>query len=154
MSTPAPALAQGQGTVAPPGNSGVSQYVEDVPTVKGNKPSSSVVVPTHGGGSGPGSPSGSSAGAGNALPTTVAEQLDHHGAAGKSTAALAQATAPPVSKRRPSNSKPPAAPSTAVLKALTGSTGGGGMGAFLPVFLIGTLIIVSAIGILHRRRST
>ncbi len=91
---------------------------------------------------------------GSAVPAAVTRQLDHRGTAGKSTAALAEATAPPLSKRRPTASKAPTAPSTAVLKSLTGSTGGGGMGAFLPVFLIATLVIVSAIGIFHRRRST
>src|ERR1700722_19400619 len=59
LALPAAAFAGGRGTVAPPGNSGVSQYVEDVPTVKGNKPSSTIVV-THNGGGGSGHSGGGS----------------------------------------------------------------------------------------------
>src|SRR5579875_2259489 len=106
LSVPASALAKGAGAVAPPGNSGVSQYVEDVPTVKGNRPSSSVVVPIHAGGGGPGSSGGSATsggpatsggsptGATSTLLAAADKQLEHSGPAGKSTAALAHAMAP------------------------------------------------------------
>jgi hypothetical protein len=201
LALPAAAFAGGKGTVAPPGNSGVSQYVEDVPTVKGNKPSSTIVVTHKGGGSGhsgggtgsgssgggtgsgssgggtgsgssgggtgsgssggstggsgsssSGSGAGSSAGAQATLSPAVTKKLDHGGKAGQSAAALADATAPVVTKRKPVTSKPPTAATTQVLKALEGSAGGGGMGAFLPVFLIVTLVLISAIGIFYRRR--
>jgi hypothetical protein len=178
LALPAAAFAGGKGTVAPPGNSGVSQYVEDVPTVKGNKPSSTIVV-THnggggsghsGGGTGSGSPGGSggsgsssgggSSSAGSSAPVsqatispTVTKKLDRSGKAGKSAAALAEATAPIVTRQKPHASKPPAAASTQVLNSLEGSAGGGGMGAFLPIFLIASLVLVSAVGIFHRRRT-
>jgi hypothetical protein len=172
LALPAAAFAGGKGTVAPPGNSGVSQYVEDVPTVKGNKPSSTIVV-THnggggsghsGGGSGSGSSGGGAGGSGSGsggssssvsqatISPAVTKKLDRSGKAGQSAAALAHATAPVVTKRKPAASKPPAAASTQVLKALEGSAGGGGMGAFLPIFLIASLVLVSAVGIFYRRR--
>jgi hypothetical protein len=173
LSLPAAAFAGGKGTVAPPGNSGVSQYVEDVPTVKGNKPSSSIVITHKGGGGGSGTSggagtdggsgsgsSGGSAGGGSSagsqatISPAVTKKLDRSGKAGQSAAALADATAPVVSKQKPAASKPPAAPSTQVVKALEGSAGGGGMGAFLPIFLIASLVLVSAFGIFHRRRPT
>jgi hypothetical protein len=186
LTLPAAALAKGKGTtVAPPGNSGVSQYVEDVPTVKGGKPTSSVVVtPTSGGGSGKsggghsggagggsgrsggggasggsGSSGGGSAGGSSSaiVPTLspgVTKKLDRSGSAGKAAVGLANATAPVVSKHKPAVSKPPAAASTQVLKTLAGSAGGGGMGAFLPIFLIASLVLVSGFGIFHRRRAT
>jgi hypothetical protein len=184
MALPATAFAGGKGTVAPPGNSGVSQYVEDVPTVKGGKPTNTIVV-THNGGGGSGhsgggsgssggsggsggTGSGSSGGTGgsgsssggNSPPVSqatispaVTKKLDRSGKAGKSAAALAQATAPIVTKQKPRASKPPAAASTQVLNSLEGSAGGGGMGAVLPIFLIASLVLVSAAGIFHRRRT-
>lgn len=179
LTLPRAALAKGKGTtVAPPGNSGVSQYVEDVPTVKGNKPSSSVVVPPSGGGgsgtaggsgsggSGSGSSGGSGSSSGGAgtdgassasqppLTPAVTKKLNRSGRAGRSAVALADATAPVVTTQKPRGGKPPAAATTQVLKALEGSAGGGGMGAFLPIFLIASLVLVSAFGIFHRRRST
>lgn len=178
LTLPAVASAKGKGgTLAPPGDSGVSQYVEDVPTVKGNKPSSSIVVtPKGGGGSGPsggaggggagsagGSGSGSTgAGAGGSsaaggqatLSPAVTRKLDRSGRAGQSAAALADATAPVVTRQKPARSRPPAAASTQVLKALEGSAGGGGMGAFLPIFLIASLVLISALGLFLRRRTT
>jgi hypothetical protein len=179
LALPAAAFAGGKGTVAPPGNSGVSQYVEDVPTVKGNKPSSTIVV-THnggggsghsGGGAGSGSSGGGAGGSGSSsggsgsgggsaavsqatISPAVTRKLNRSGKAGKSAAALAKATAPIVTKQKLHASKPPAAASTQVLSSLEGSTGGGGMGAFLPIFLIASLVLVSIVGILHRRRTT
>jgi hypothetical protein len=175
---PAVAFAGAKGTVAPPGNSGVSQYVEDVPTVKGGKPTNTIVVNHNGGGgsghsgggagsgssggsggsgSTPGGGSGSGAGSAHASQATISpavtKKLDHSGKAGKSAAALAQATAPIVTKQKPHASKPPVAASTQVLNSLEGSAGGGGMGAFLPIFLIASLVLVSAAGIFHRRRT-
>ena len=154
LALPAVALAGG-GTVAPPGLSAVSQYVEDVPTVKGNRPSSSVVIPPKGGG--PGSPSssgtsGAGASAQSALPAPVVKRLDHAGSAGQGAAALALATAPVLSRHKPVASGPPAAPGAAVLGSLTGVSGAGGMGVFLPLFLAVTLVAVTAAGIARRRR--
>ncbi len=170
---PAATLAQGagKGKIAPPGNSGVSQYVEDVPTVKGGKPSSSIVLPPTGtGGPGDGSSSGGSGGGQSSssgatggavpapstatLPAPVTRTLEHNGQTGKSAVALAQATAPVVTKQKPVTPKLPTPPTDAVLRSLEGSAGGGGMGAFLPIFLVATLVLLSAAGILTRRRKT
>lgn len=174
VAIPGTALAKGsgKGTVAPPGNSGVSQYVEDVPTAKGGKPTSSIVIAPKGGGGpgsggtagGSGSTAGGSGGLGNGgtadtgspatLSGSVTRQLDHSGKAGKSAVALAQATAPVVSRKRHAASKPPTGATTAVVKSLEGSAGGGGMGALLPIFLIASLVLLSALGIFTRRRTT
>jgi hypothetical protein len=176
LALPAAAFAGGKGTVAPPGNSGVSQYVEDVPTVKGGKPTNTIVVNHNGGGgsghTGGGTGSGSSGGSGGSssgggsssdgssapvsqatISPAVTKKLDRSGKAGKSAAALAQATAPILTKQKPRASKPPTAASTQVLNSLEGSAGGGGMGAVLPIFLIASLVLVSAAGIFHRRRT-
>jgi hypothetical protein len=67
---------------------------------------------------------------------------------------LAQATAPIVSKKRHVARTPPTAATTAVIKSLEGSAGGGGMGAVLPIFLIASLVLLSGLGIFTRRRST
>ncbi len=167
---PGSALAKGKG-VAPPGNSGVSQYMEDIPTIHGEKPTSSVVVPPNPGGgsggggsssSGSGSSSGGSSGSAgssgssgvassSAIPNSVVKKLEHSGSAGKAAIALAEATSSAPAKSRPRKSSP-AAPATSVVRALTGSTGGGGLGAFLPVLLIGLLVVLSAVGIFQRRR--
>jgi hypothetical protein len=145
---PAAAAARPKG-IAPPGNSGVTQYMEDLPTIGGLKATSVIVIPP-GGGSGP------TAGGYTALPSAVAKKLNRSGSAGQAAAALAEATASPSSSvaPKPAASKPPAAPTSQVLKTLGGSTGAGGLGAFLPVLLIAALIIVSGIGIFQRRRRT
>jgi hypothetical protein len=161
------------GGVAPPGNSGVSQYMEDIPTVHGNKPTTGVVIPPRGGGSGGESSNGSASSKGSArstIPNAVAKQLDESGSNGQAAAAVAEATAtPPVTKhrvRKPGKAASPAqptgvttakkarSPTASVLKALSGSTGGGGLGGFLPVLLVAALIFLSAAGIFHRRGTT
>jgi hypothetical protein len=148
LALPGSALAKPRG-VAPPGNSGVSQYVEDLPTVEGSKPTHSVALaPAGSGGSGPGAHGDSQ------LSSTVARQLAHAGTAGKATAALAEATASATTTSGHATSGSRAAPATQVIKALGGSTGGGGLGGFLPGLLIAVLVVVSGIGILHRRRTT
>lgn len=161
---PGAALAA-KGVVYPPGNSGVSQYDEDLPTVHGAKPTSSVVVPTNTGGSG-GTGSGTAGGTGGStgsasasgeavIPTAVVKRLYHEGNAGKAAAALAEATAQaPASSGKPATPQSPKAPATSVIDALSGSTGGGGLGTLLPVLLIAALVIVSAVGLFQRRRST
>src|ERR1700683_1937273 len=115
---PASALAaKPTHTIAPPGNSGVSQYQEDVPTAKGNRPTNTIVPGgTHGGGS-----------SGGTISTSTLRALDKQGAAGRQAAALAQATAP--GSARPSksggaNASSGSSPVSSVVKALTGSSSG------------------------------
>jgi hypothetical protein len=155
LAVPASALArQPVRTVAPPGNSGVSQYLETIPTAKGNRPSVSVVP---GGGQGPGSSGGSSA-----LSSSTQRALDQHGSAGRQAAALADATAPSVAPRTSNShgakraavpsgaSAATVAPPAAVLKAVTGSSAHGGLGALLPVLL--TVIALGGGALALRRR--
>jgi hypothetical protein len=137
-------------TVAPPGNSGVSQYQEDVPTAKGNQPSNTV-------GPGGGSHGGGSTG-GSLSPSTL-RALDAQGSAGAKAAALAQATAPhighPIGHRTVKTSGPSgSSPVASVVKALTGSSNSGGMGPLLPIILVAALLGAAVLALARRRRAT
>jgi hypothetical protein len=172
----APAAARLR-VIAPPGNSGVGQYVETVPTAGGGRPTSTV-HPVAGGshGSGGGGSVGGSAGGGgtsgggSATGGTIApatqRALVAHGAAGAAAAAFANATAPsrarPVvshaaGRTRSAVSTPPSAngssPMGSLLRAVTGSTSNGGLGPLLPVILIGSLFGAAALALLRRRTS-
>jgi len=141
---PASALAKVR-TIAPPGNSGVSQYQEDVPTAKGNRPTNTITPSggTHGGGS-----------SGGTISTSTLRALDKQGAAGRQAAALAQATAPGSahpSKSGGANANAGSSPVSSVVKALTGSSSGGGLGPLLPIILIVSLLGAAAIALLRRR---
>jgi hypothetical protein len=142
---PASVLAKVR-TIAPPGNSGVSQYQEDVPTAKGNRPTNTIVPGgTHGGGS-----------SGGTISTSTLRALDKQGSAGRKAAALAEATAP--GPARPSksggantNGGSGSSPVSSVVKALTGSSSSGGLGPLLPIILIVSLLGAAAIALLRRR---
>jgi hypothetical protein len=90
-----------------------------------------------------------------------------------SAAALALATAPPVAAahggthgssgntaagstaaNQPLPGTAASSPTSAVLKALTGSSSSGGLGALLPIILIVSALGISALAILRRRRAT
>ena len=183
LAVPASAAAKGDTTtIAPPGNSGVSQYVETVPTAHGGQPTSS--VHNHGGGSGNargngGGPGGSGgSGSGSAISPSTQRAIASQGATGAAAAAFIQATAPTGARaangwtagRRQrrhragaggaGGSHPAvsqgegASPANAVFHALTGSTASGGLGSILPIILIASLIVLSALAILRRRRTT
>src|SRR4051794_36884103 len=140
----APAAAGAQGSVAPPGNSGVDEYLETIPTAGGaTKP--------------PGSHNGHN------LSAATRRQLAAQGADGQAAAALAESTAPsraghgtgtkihqlPADEvREPSGSGIPAA----IAKAVEGS-GSGGMGIWLPILLIASALAIGAAAV-ARRRST
>ncbi|HWF51455.1 MAG TPA: hypothetical protein VG294_12520 [Solirubrobacteraceae bacterium] len=152
LALPASAVAASSPTtIAPPGNSGVSQYREDVPTAKGNRPSSAF---TPGGGGS----TGSGYSGGSVSPSTL-RALDKQGSAGRKAAALAQATAPSTGapagpktfKTNAGSQGSGASPVTSVVKALTGSSNGSGLGALLPIILIASLLGVSALAVLRRR---
>jgi hypothetical protein len=182
---PASAAAKGgTTTIAPPGNSGVSQYVETVPTAHGGQPTSS--VHNHSGGSGnargngggPGGSSGGSSGTssgsggsgsgavgsgsgssqGSALPSSTQRALAAHGANGRAAAAVLGATAPAVAMQHTSRAVVPVAPAgspaSAVFKALTGSSTNGGLGAILPIILVASLLALTAFAIGRRRRTS
>jgi len=176
LALPASAAAKGgTQTIAPPGNSGVSQYVETVPTAHGGQPTSS--VHRGGGGSGHaqgggGSPtSGGGPGGTGAISSSTQRALDSQGSTGRAAAAFIQSTAPSGVRASAqghghrgtdaSNGSNAAAsqsdgspPASSVFHALTGSTTSGGLGPILPIILIASLLAVSVLAILRRRRTT
>jgi hypothetical protein len=144
---------------APPGNSGVQQYLETVPGAGCNKPTSGS--------------SGHHGGGGSLAPSTR-RRLAGQGATGQAVERLVATTAPgatgsatgPTGGRRrttgspgPSKSAPPAADAGsgavggALHPILTGASSGG-LGVLLPVFLAGALAVITAAALLRRRRST
>ncbi|MGO9957819.1 MAG: hypothetical protein ACLP50_17905 [Solirubrobacteraceae bacterium] len=185
----APAAQAKPQRVLPPGNSGASEYVESIPTVAGNRPTSSVhpvVGSVGGGGGGGGGGSGATAGTSTAgtssagtigtgtIGVVTARVMSAEGTAGRSAAALAQATAPSVAasvvdrrhgsgaKSQPTTAEPPAAapelsrvqsssPVGALADALTGSAASGGLGPFVPVLLALGLVGSLAVALTRRR---
>ena len=134
------AVAQTAPTNAPPGNSAIDEYRETVPGATGNQI--------------PGSP-GSGDGAGGALTAAQRARLERLGPDGKALADVVEATAPARATLEPSTAEPSAAqgrsPLSGVLGALSGSDGGGGMGAFLPAILLASLLGIVALVVLRRR---
>ena len=145
----APALAQDE-VIAPPGNSGVEEYLEVVPGAGGDKPAS-------GGKSG----SASAPTPAEALGADNAKALEAMGSDGKAAAAAAAAGSP--TDRRTAREREKtgvlgksatgqsiAAQSsgdraTSVVRALGGD--GGGMGVLFPILLGLTLSLALALGI-------
>lgn len=145
----APALAQDK-TVAPPGNSGVEEYLEVVPGAGGDTPAS-------GGGAGGGS--GAAQTPSTALGSKTATQLEQLGADGKKAAQLAAAGAPTDRATARKRAKGDALGSEAKQgKSIAGDGGGrvgtiatalsgegGGMGLLFPLLLGGTLAAALAL---------
>lgn len=179
----APSAAQARvHTIAPPGNSGVGQYLETVPTAGGGQPTNTLhaVGGAIGGSGGSGGAGGTAVSSGNAAPsgtgassgtgaiaTSTRRALAAQGPAGAAAAALAQATAPPSSPnsaraaRARAHSAVSAAatgrgssPAASVFKSLTGATSGGGLGPLLPFLLIGSLVGAGVLAVLRRRRTS
>ena len=147
--SPAHALTR----VAPPGNSGVSEYQENVPSAGGGVPVTNLPAT--------GAPS-------QALPHSVVTQLDHAGAAGRATAQLADRTAPRVVRHvRGSHTTTPPGRSgsgASINEPSAASVGsqlsdsviggrGGGLGLLLPVVLAGSLTVAAAVVLARRRRT-
>jgi hypothetical protein len=151
-------------TLAPPGLSAVSEYVETIPTPCGARPTSTVQ---------PGE-----ARARGALSPSAARALAHSGSAGTAVSALVRATgASPVARptarrsrqshRRDGASAPAGSgtsgtggggggsPIVGVLRALTGtgSGSGGGLGPVLLAILIACGIAAAGVVAVRRRRS-
>jgi hypothetical protein len=84
LALPSAALAKST-TYAPPGNSGVDQYLETVPGSGGGHPT---------GGSGASSSTGSGNSATAAIPAGTARRLASQGAAGRAVQRLVNSTAP------------------------------------------------------------
>jgi hypothetical protein len=137
---PAPALAKGPKTHAPPGNSGVDEYLEVVPDGGGNRPAGGL----KGGGSGHG------------LSQKQRSALRSYGRDGRAVSRLAQQTAP---QRKRGDARSGAlgtqaadSPDTGVIAALkrTFSALGGGFILFFVVILAGGLVL----GLRRRQRSS
>jgi len=217
LGTSLPAEARTR-TIAPPGNSGVNQYVESIPTANGSQPTNTVHPGggSHGSGGGPagGGPAGGGPGGGGAagggtgggagatggapapggaIAPSTTRALAAAGPDGVAAAALARATAPiqataPNQRRQPysqhgggtgvpmsaaaggARSRPTDAngarsktsqqdqagstPATTLARALTGSTGTGGLGALLPMILVASFLGGGVLALLRRRKST
>jgi hypothetical protein len=154
-------------TIAPPGNSGVGQYLETVPTARGAQPTNSV-HPVAGGVGGSGGPPGGGAGgtggtanppgAGTISPSTR-RALARHGSTGAAAAALARATAPTLTPRAENGATSAvsgggSSPANSVLKTLTGSNSGSGLGPVLPSLLIVSLLGAAVMAVVRRRRTS
>lgn len=158
---PSGAWARGRATVAPPGASGITQYLEVVPTAAGP-------TPPGGGGSG---------GARSAVLTDAQRhRLDGLGPDGRTLAAVVDATAPqqagPVAATETASplgqteapedgSGPPGrlvlapgsggSPASLILDAV-GGRGGGGLGTFLPAFMLASAVAFAGAYAVRRRR--
>jgi hypothetical protein len=152
-----PSASARKRTIAPPGNSGISQYLESIPTASGSRPTNTL----HGS---VGVPPGSGGGGGG-VSSATAKSLAAQGADGLAATSLARATAPSVRPRRGAAIGTGAAsgsmvaatlgagrsPASSVFKALTGSSAGGGLGPILPAVLIASLVGAAGLALLRRR---
>jgi hypothetical protein len=160
LAVAAPASARLQST-APVGNSAINQYLESIPTVKGNRPTSSIQTS-------PGAPGGPTAGsgAGGSAGTTAASGPASAAGGGTNAVAavaLARATAPRTYSPRTSRLGPKVTTTgvgngssalSSLVRAFTGSTGGGGgLGPLLPAILV-VAVLGATVLVLVRRRQT
>lgn len=161
--------------LAPPGNSGVNQYLESIPTARGGRPSNTIPpagAPT----TPPGGPGASTGGGGNVSVSTQ-HALVRQGVDGRAVIAVTRATGPATGRgdrRSHTRAKKPAdagssrasstgarpsthplssadvsSPGSSVVNALTGSAGSGGLGTLLPIIAIA--IAIGAGGFALRR---
>jgi hypothetical protein len=144
-----PAAAGAQDTNAPPGNSGIDEYLETVPSASGDRP-------TGGGGA---SRAGENTGR---VPSVVAEGLSGRGADGHAVEDLVRSSPAAARAHRggeTSGAKPygPVAeprgdsPLSSVARAVGGDDGGG-MGAVLPAILLGALAAFAAVVVVRLGR--
>ena len=135
-----------QAQTAPPGNSGIDEYVETAPSASGGRS-------TRGESGGGGAP-----GAAATLPGDTRRALEAQGADGKRLAELLESEAAnPRSSGAPRRSSAPLADGDGgdsafeaiVQTATSGSSDG--MGIVLPLILVGSLLLVLATALLRRR---
>jgi hypothetical protein len=139
----APASAGASRVIAPPGNSGVGQYVEVVPTAGGGTPLGSHRT-----------------GQGSALPASTVKRLNGLGPDGKALATFAQQTGAPRTRARHTSSPgskaslpagpqvlPPAVPLRASAPA-----GVGGLGAGMLIALGAIALAAAAVAVGRRMR--
>ena len=132
----APAGAAASKTIAPPGNSGVGQYVEVIP------------------GSGGPAPVGSSPNHGPVLSASARHRLEASGPAGKAVASFVQQTGTPRAKHVPTRHGAPTAghgtPLPGATSVRAAGSAGGGLGWGLPAAL--GAIVLAGLGLLIVRR--
>ena len=127
LAFPAASLAEPPQTNAPPGNSGIDEYLETVPGASGNKRPR---PPGQGG-------------AGSSLSPALRARLERKGADGKALANAIDAT----SSGTASNKE------LALPQGDGGDDNGGGIGIILPAILIAVLLS-AILAVLLRRRAT
>lgn len=155
-----PAGASGQ--TAPPGNSGIDEYLETLPGPGGDVPTSPPAgLPADGGGG----PSGGGSAASPPDPPQLlgrrtARRFAEAGPAGRRAARLAAKTAIRREPVAPGSSPPAGGDGKGGLAALAseafsagGAGSGGSMGLLLPLILIATLLAGGAFVLERRRRS-
>jgi hypothetical protein len=143
----ASALTYGQKRVAPPGNSGVSEYQEDIPSASGGHavPSQKSLTPQP-----------------QVLPTVVTHQLAKTGKVGRKAAVVAEATAPPVVHKQTKKAASQAQitfsrllrhQDGAVVDTLASSLAGddGDLGVLLPVLLGASALLAAGLAFARRR---
>lgn len=155
------ASAKTRVTVAPPGDSGISQYLEVVPTGAGGSP------PRAGG----------RAGQGSVLSANQSRELNSLGTNGRTLESVVDATAPQTfgighpsrgisasgarsgAVRRAGaggtsglHPAPSASPASLILGAAAGH-GGGGLGFLLPGFMVASALAVTLLAVRRRRAS-
>jgi hypothetical protein len=122
------ASAMAQQTL-PPGNSGIDQYTENVPSAGGDKPTA---------GPGAGGGGGAAGGQTTVLSPGTKSKLDKLGANGKAAARAAEATGPSRGSGQATSDNPP---------------GSDGFGFLLPLFLVLALLGAAAVYFARTRRS-
>jgi hypothetical protein len=136
-----PALAAT--TTTPQGNSGITEYSEDVPTENGSAPTAGI----GGGGDGGGGPTG---GSGGAVSDSVRQRLEAQGGDGAALARAAEATAPRAGGAAAAGGGQDGSTGSALGSILSSSPGG--MGVVFPILLVGTLIGALALAVVRARR--
>lgn len=153
------AVAQGVKVTAPPGNSAADEYVETVPTARGNT-GSAVPPRVDGTGSGGGGAGGGGTAAASPIPRAAARALART-ADGRQVAALAQAGAssagPAAGGGKPSIDTTGSGGREGLLSAISTAAGSdnlpGGMGSLFPMLLLSTAVLgVIAAAVRWRRR--
>jgi len=140
LALPCAAVAQQGPTNAPPGNSAIDEYLETVPSATGNQRPRA-----------PGSGNEES----SVLTAKQRARLEQLGPDGKALVAAIDATAPPPAKpgqKLDLDSGEGRSPIGAVLDAATGSDGG--MGIFLPLILLASLLGTIVLVVLRRRSAS
>jgi hypothetical protein len=146
LAVPTVSAAQAPQTNAPPGNSGIDEYLETVPGAGGNKR--------------PRPPGQRKRRGTDALTAAQRARLERLGPDGKALADAVEATADtpaPASRRKneiAASRSEGRSPLTEVLSTVSGSDGGSGMGVVLPALLIAALLAALLLVLLRRRAAS